>query len=95
MFGTSEKKRHVLQLRNVVFSVPTVLCEQWEVFQVLSAGVGGVKLGELPEHHPPGLDLLLSILYVWYGLPTNTYIKILGITGAVPGFKINKFRNNP
>lgn len=85
MVGTSEKKGHVLQLGYIVFSVSTVLCEQWEVFQVLPASVGGVKLCELPEYHPPGLDLLLSILYVGYRLTTDTYSKYvqLGITAGV------------
>lgn len=75
---TSEKQGHILQLGYVVFPVPTKLCEQWEVLEVLLAGVGGVELGELAEHHPPGLDLLFGVLNVRYGLPTNTQIYKVG-----------------
>ena len=68
---TSEEERDVLQLGDVVLSVAAVLAEQRQVLQVLSAGVGGVQLGQLPEDHAPRPDLLRRVLDARDGLPAK------------------------
>lgn len=71
MHQTSEEERDVLQLRDVVLSVATVLGEQRQVLQVLSAGMSRVQFGELSEDHAPGLGLLGCVLHPGDGLATG------------------------
>lgn len=56
---------------DVVLPIPTMLSEQGEVLQVLSTGVCGVELGELPVHHTPGPHLLWGVLDVGDRLATG------------------------
>lgn len=63
MHQTSEEERDVLQLRDVVLSVATVLGEQRQVLQVLSAGMSRVQFGEFSEDHAPGPGLLGGVLH--------------------------------
>lgn len=57
---TFQEARHIFQLGDIVFPVPTVFGEQGQVFQVLSAGISWVEIVKLSVHSPPSLDLLLS-----------------------------------
>lgn len=65
---TFKEVRDVLQLGDVVLAVFAVLGQQWEVLQVLPAGVARVQLVELPEHHAPGTHLLCSVVHTRDGL---------------------------
>lgn len=63
--------RDIFQLRNVVFVVVAEFSEQREVFQILLAGMSGVKLIELPEHHSPSAHLLCCEVDVGNWLPAD------------------------
>lgn len=68
---TLEEVRDILQLGDVVFAVATVFGQQGEVLQVLLAGVAGVELFELLEHHPPGTHLLCCEVYAKNRIATD------------------------
>lgn len=53
---TFEEAGHILQLGNVVWTVPTVLLQQTEGVQVLAAGVAVVQLPQGGVDLPPVWD---------------------------------------
>lgn len=65
---TLKEVRNILQLRNIIFPVTTVLNEQRKDVVVFLAGMRRVQLGELPEDCSPGGDLLLGVVHVRQGL---------------------------
>lgn len=69
---TPEEAWDIFQLRDVVLPKFTVFGEQWQVLQVLPAGVGWVQLVELPVHDSPSLHFLLCELDARDRIPTAT-----------------------
>lgn len=68
---TFQEHRDILQLRHIVFTIATVLGQQGEVLQVLSASMGGVEFRELPEHNAPSFSFFFCILDPRNGLATR------------------------
>jgi hypothetical protein len=71
--GVLQEIRNVLQLRNVVSSVATVLNEQGENVVMLFASVGWIQFRYLVENLPPSFSFLWSIINPWDGCPTKKY----------------------
>jgi hypothetical protein len=59
---TFQEVGYILQLRNVVFPVATILYEQREDFIVFSTCVLFVQHRQVPEHLAPGRYLFSSVI---------------------------------
>ena len=69
--------------------------EHGEVTLKLLAGMLRVQLSQLPQYHPPGLDLLRSVLYPRYRLPPGWRTKDLCSVGhGVPLKQMHAFLHN-
>lgn len=88
-----EEIGNVLQLRDVVRRVATVLLEKRENVVVLATGIRGVKLTELRVDGLPGLDLLFGIFHAGNGLSGAIGLgHVDDLAPTLPVFRVQKAR---